>query len=129
MKLSTLLTAVCSAFFLLLFMGLSGCDINGYDVEPEEKGQETEEQARRNEDDSSENSGYLGTLVRAPRSAEEKTAVITVERQIQQFKALYGERPETLEDLKEEWGALPELPEGKEYEYDPAEGEVLIREK
>ena len=71
--------------------------------------------------------GYIGTVARAPRTTQERLAIINLENQLKQYRAVHGEWPESLEEL-EEWGEIPSLPQGKAFDYNAETGEVLIKD-
>ncbi len=124
-----------------LCLALFGCDENNT-VSTEESEQmselanddvretsETRERPETREEEREKQGGYIGIVVRSPRSTEEKMAITNIKNQLNQYKALHGRLPESLEALKK-WtgGPLPKLPDGVEYNYDPETGDVKLSE-
>jgi hypothetical protein len=72
--------------------------------------------------------GAYGTaVIKAPRLARKRAADATITREIQQFKALEGRYPKSLDELVEWRGEkLPALTWGEEYRYESKSGELSI---
>jgi hypothetical protein len=67
------------------------------------------------------------TTVRAPRHAKQTLAIAELTQQIQQFNALKGRYPESLEELAKWRGAeLPPVPSGSRYDYDQETGTLKV---
>ncbi len=71
---------------------------------------------------------YLGTVtITAPRKIQREANLAYTQREIQQYNAMEGQYPESLEALEEWRGAeLNELPKGYRYNYDSESGELTI---
>jgi hypothetical protein len=71
---------------------------------------------------------YGHTMAQARRKAAIQTDAISVDRAIQSFQADRGENPKSLDELVTEkfLPRLPDLPAGKKYDYNPADGTVKI---
>ena len=71
--------------------------------------------------------GYFHTLAESHRKGREEPNLLSVRNELKQFQALKGRWPESLQEFKQWRGAdLPELPEGRGFDYDPASGELKI---
>jgi hypothetical protein len=70
---------------------------------------------------------YLDTTVGAIPRAQKKIDVAFTQHEIEQFRALEGRYPRSLDEL-EKWRdePLPEVPKGHTYRYDPATGKVEV---
>ena len=76
--------------------------------------------------DSSDSEGYLETMVKQPRVTKRIMGSIVAQKTVDGFVALKGRRPESIEELEEAMGPLPQLPEGKRYSYDPESGRIEV---
>ena len=71
--------------------------------------------------------GYLETLTKTYKEGREDPHLLSVRNGLRQFKAMEGRWPESLEEFTEWRGArLPDLPEGRRFDYDPETGELKI---
>ena len=70
---------------------------------------------------------YLGTLVRAKKTADKTIDVSYLNQALQQFNVQEGHYPKTLEELTPNYvGKIPEPPIGYKLDYDATLGEVKI---
>ncbi len=70
---------------------------------------------------------YLGAVVAAQKHAEKVIDVSYLNQAIQQYGAMEGHLPKTLNDLVPNYVAkLPETPFGTKLDYDPAIGTVKV---
>jgi hypothetical protein len=70
---------------------------------------------------------YLGTLVRAKKTADKTIDVSYLNQAVQLFNVQEGRYPKTLEELTPNYVAkIPEAPIGYKLDYDPVKGEVKV---
>ncbi|MHC4787952.1 MAG: hypothetical protein ACYS8K_01940 [Planctomycetota bacterium] len=70
---------------------------------------------------------YLRITTSAPGRTRQRIDAMTVQHEVRQFKALEDRYPRSLDELVEWRGeALPELPRGHAYTYDPQSGAVKV---
>ena len=74
-------------------------------------------------------SGYLETVVRQPKRIRTKFNDLALKQCLEAYKAMNGEYPKTLDDLKKEGMPPPPPPAGKKYEYDAKTGTVWLVDK
>lgn len=101
---------------------LVGCGEGNSSSAPEKGEGRTEQNA-----DSEETSGYMETLTKTYRKGHEDPPLLAVRNELKQFHALKGRWPESLEEFTEWRGAeLPDLPQGRRFQYDPKTGNLKI---
>lgn len=76
-----------------------------------------------------EHRGYLETVVRQPQQVKAKLDLLGLKQSIEAYRALQGEYPKSLDDLKQEGLAVQPAPKGKAYHYDPKTGAVQVVDK
>jgi hypothetical protein len=70
---------------------------------------------------------YAGSMVKSRDNSRVQTALTSVRQRIQNYQALNGAFPASLEDLgKKDGRPIPELPDGAAWKYDPATGTVDV---
>jgi hypothetical protein len=70
---------------------------------------------------------YLGAVVAAQKYSEKVIDVSYLNQAVQQFNAMEGHLPKTLNELVPNYvGKLPETPYGTKLDYDPATGTVKV---
>lgn len=69
---------------------------------------------------------YVGAVGQAQKTAAKVVDLVQVQQAIRQFQAGEGRNPKTLEELIKEGylAALPRLPAGLKFDYNPATGQV-----
>ncbi|HNQ90974.1 MAG TPA: hypothetical protein PKM73_20355 [Verrucomicrobiota bacterium] len=69
---------------------------------------------------------YVGAIARSQRQAAKVTDLASLTRAIQMFQATEDRYPTNLNELvaKQYMPALPALPSGMKYQYDPSSGQV-----
>jgi hypothetical protein len=72
--------------------------------------------------------GYLGTLVKGQQTAVKTIDVTSLNENIRLFNVQEGRNPKDLNELvtKNYLGALPALPPGMKFVYDPDQGKVSV---
>ena len=70
--------------------------------------------------------GYIETVVSQPARMKIKFDNLALKQSLEAYKAMNGEYPKTLDDLKKEGMPAPPPPAGKKYEYDPKTGTVWL---
>ncbi len=71
---------------------------------------------------------YLGSIVKAKKSAEKTVDTVSLNKAVQLFSASEGRYPKDLKELvtQKYLNSLPEAPYGMKIEYDAAKGEVKV---
>ncbi len=72
---------------------------------------------------------YLGAAAKAQRSAGKLTETLGIKQAIAQFSAVEGRYPKDLQELVTEKyiPSLPKPPPGKQFTYNPTNGEVSLK--
>lgn len=111
------LVVVAVLFVLGSFLACTGC---GDDGDESAGGREAEKKG---------GNGYMGALARGYRKGREEPNLLGLRNELKQFQAMEGRWPESLKEFTE-WrrADLPELREGREFDYDPETGELEIIE-
>ncbi len=73
--------------------------------------------------------GYIETVVSQPKRMRTKFNDLALKQGLAAYKAMNGEYPKTLDDLKKEGMPPPPPPAGKKYEYDAKTGSVWLVSK
>jgi hypothetical protein len=74
-----------------------------------------------------QNEGYMGTLAKSYRKGREEPNLLAVRNELKQFQAIKERWPKNLKEFVEWRGAeLPQLPEGRKFDYDPKTGKLKI---
>ena len=104
---------------------LAGCGPGG-DTGADDGGETKQaEQPQTDKQEEEGTGGYFGAVNKARRSATETAALSKLRQEIRRFRALKGRNPRSLDEL-ENWrgDSLPELPAGRQYNYNPDTGEL-----
>ena len=106
-------------------MAASGCSRE--DSQPAQQSEDRQAQSAEQADDGKP-SNYLETVViEAPRRAKKVVGTAPIQREINQYHALEGRYPASLDELAEYRDEeLPDPPEGYRYHYDPDTGELQL---
>jgi len=71
--------------------------------------------------------GYVGRMIDARDNTQMQNALIVVRKRVLDYKALNDSFPASLDDLANKTGqALPALPAGMTWKYDPVTGNVDV---
>lgn len=109
---------------LILLVGLIGfgCSDSG---EPEAKAGETNYSSGN---PLTAPTDYLGAINQAQKGAVKVTGTVSVQAAIQQFQAMEGRQPKSLQEIVDMkyLAKLPALPTGMKYQYNPETGEVKV---
>ena len=106
---------------------MAGCGKNNSSSHPQ--GANTSQTAKTTDSANSTPSSadYLGTLMRADKSAVKTIDVSYLNRAVQLFNTQEGRLPEDLNELVPNYvGKLPETPYGTKLDYDPNTGQVKV---
>ncbi|HAM71978.1 MAG TPA: hypothetical protein DCM86_10080 [Verrucomicrobiales bacterium] len=71
---------------------------------------------------------YLGAVAKAQHTSVNKLSLVGITQAIQQYQALEGHLPKTLDDLvtAKVLEQIPTPPQGMKFSYNPATGEVSV---
>ena len=69
---------------------------------------------------------YLDITLHAPKKAQKKLNLISIQESLKAFQAINGRWPKSLEELQQNGYAIPKPPAGLKYQYDPKTGVVSV---
>ena len=93
-----------------------------------DKGDKTDsgQRAKKQKQSDDRGGGYLDHLMDARRRAKEMSRNLPVRQTVEAFHALKGRFPKNLQELKKEFPAFPDPPQGMKYNYDSSTGKIEV---
>jgi len=84
------------------------------------------ERARKQKQPAAGAAGYFDVLMDARRRAKEMSRDLPARQTVEAFHALKGRFPRDLAELKKEFPAFPDPPQGMKYSYEPSTGKIEV---